>query len=99
MIKIFSFILLVLNYTTFAQEHNPETEVFERKHSLGITIGHEHVFNGRDANGDPQILILPFWGFRLRTIFHGRLTIPGPLDWVLQRKSVSANKTARQHTG
>ena len=38
-------------------------EAFSKSHALGIGIGHAHVFEGRDAEGNKKVLALPMWPF------------------------------------
>ena len=90
--KIFPLLLLAVSLRVCGQEpEKTEDEVFEAKHSLGITIGHEHVFNGRDANGDPQILILPFWGLDYNFQFAPKFMIGLHTDMVLESFEVEKN--------
>jgi hypothetical protein len=48
----------------YAQEqHSTETtHAFKPTHSVGLAIGHAHVFEGRDAEGNKKKLALPLWG-------------------------------------
>jgi hypothetical protein len=90
--KTFAFILLLTNFTTFGQEHeNAEQENFERRHSLGIMIGHEHVFNGRDSNGEKQTLILPFWGLDYNFQFSPKMVLGLHTDIILETFEVEKN--------
>lgn len=38
------------------------TAAFKPTHSVGLVIGHAHVFEGRDAEGNKKVLALPLWG-------------------------------------
>lgn len=58
----FLFLMIFSFHILNAQEEDRKTEEPASRHSLGLTIGHEHVFNGRDANGNKKTLVLPFWG-------------------------------------
>jgi hypothetical protein len=50
--------------TAMPQEN--ETDKFKSRHSVGIAIGHAHVFEGRDAEGNKAVLGLPMWAFDFR---------------------------------
>jgi hypothetical protein len=40
-----------------------EASEFKPRHSLLLAIGHAHVFEGRDAEGNKSVLGLPMWAF------------------------------------
>lgn len=65
-IILFFFITSILfSFSALAQEHPNAAAAsgkFKPVHSLGIAIGHAQVFEGRDAEGNKQVLSLPFWG-------------------------------------
>jgi hypothetical protein len=44
-----------------ARAQHEEAASFKPKHSLGFAIGHAHVFEGRDAEGNKSTLALPMW--------------------------------------
>ncbi|MCU0388778.1 MAG: hypothetical protein MUE71_09255 [Chitinophagaceae bacterium] len=54
----------VFSMTAMPQEN--ETDKFKSRHSVGIAIGHAHVFEGRDAEGNKAVLGLPMWAFDFR---------------------------------
>ncbi|MCU0389095.1 MAG: hypothetical protein MUE71_10865 [Chitinophagaceae bacterium] len=45
--------------TSASESHEP----FKKTHSLSLAIGHAHVFDGRDAEGNKKVLALPMWAF------------------------------------
>ncbi len=65
--SICCFLVLVgcfLTHTTLAEEHAGSTPhaPFKPTHSVGLAIGHARVFEGVDANGNLNALVLPIWG-------------------------------------
>lgn len=90
--KIFTYLLVLRSLTTFAQEETkPENESFEPRHSLSLTIGHEHIFNGRDAEGNKETLILPFWGIDYNFQFAPKFLIGLHTDLILESFEVQKN--------
>ncbi|WP_173971542.1 hypothetical protein [Flavobacterium bizetiae] len=61
-----------------AQE-SQDKEVFKPHHQIGISINHVHVFEGRDDEGNREVLTLPAWG--LDYTYH--ISKNGPLDCIL----------------
>ncbi|WP_264537564.1 hypothetical protein [Flavobacterium sp. N1736] len=52
-------IILLFSCRNIAQENE---EVFTPHHQLGLVISHAHVFEGRNEEGDREVLSLPAWG-------------------------------------
>jgi hypothetical protein len=64
-IFILSVAACLFAYNGWAQEHteNESKEPFKKTHSLSLAIGHAHVFEGVDAEGNKKALALPMWAF------------------------------------
>lgn len=52
-------IILLFACRSIAQENK---ESFSHHHQLGLVISHAHVFEGRNEEGDREVLSLPAWG-------------------------------------
>ena len=89
---IFVAMLLVMRSTAFGQEPvNTGEEKFKPKHSLSLTIGHEHAFNGRDEKGDKKTLILPFWGLDYNFQFSPKFAVGLHTDFIVESFEVEKN--------
>ncbi len=90
--KILVVILMVVGLTAFGQEQSSAgEEKFHPKHSISLTIGHEHVFNGRDENGKKNTLILPFWGIDYNFQFAPKFAIGLHTDLIVESFEVEKN--------
>jgi len=90
--KSFLFALLfslvsVLTNKSVAQE-SEEKEVFKPHHQIGISINHVHVFEGRDDEGNREILSLPAWGVDYTFQFHKNWAIGLHTDFVIEKFKV-----------
>jgi hypothetical protein len=72
--------------TGMAQEHSEsEThEPFKKTHSMGLAIGHAHVFKGRDAEGNKKVLALPMWGFDYNFQFSPKWMVGLHTDFIIE---------------
>lgn len=89
------FLLMAISTSAFAQEvnktNNDDPEEFRPKHSVSLTIGHEHAFNGRDESGKKKTLILPFWGVDYNFQFSRHFTIGLHTDMIVETFKVEKN--------
>lgn len=76
----------------FAQEEKPAPrETFRPSHQLGITIGHEHAFSGRDENDERKVDILPFWGLDYNFRFAPKFSVGLHTDFIIESFKVEKN--------
>lgn len=80
-------ILLVPALELYAQEPVASRPV----HSLGLNIGHEHLFHGVDVNGESKTLILPYWGLDYNFQFARRFAVGIHVDYVNESFEVEKN--------
>ncbi len=59
---IFIFLMGFCTKKSYGQHHEEAAEEFTRHSSIGVVLGHAHVFEGRNAEGDKVVLSLPSWG-------------------------------------
>lgn len=59
--KICAFLASLLCSLSLWAQHTEEPARFKPAHSIGFAIGHAHVFEGRDAEGNKSVLALPMW--------------------------------------
>lgn len=90
--KSFLFALLfslvsILTNKSVAQE-SEENEVFKPHHQIGISINHVHVFEGRDDEGNREVLSLPAWGVDYTFQFHKNWAIGLHTDFVIEKFKV-----------
>lgn len=60
--RIVSIALIWMGFFTSSWAQEIGHEEMESRHSLAITINHAHTFQGVNAQGKRQVLILPMWG-------------------------------------
>jgi len=88
-------LMLLLHLSLYAQEmaKEPEGEDAEPfyRHSLGLTIGHEHAFSGRTESGKKQVAILPFWGIDYNFSFSEKWKIGLHTDFIIETFYVEKN--------
>jgi hypothetical protein len=83
------------------QEHHAEDSgkhAFKPAHSLGIALGHTHVFNGRDAEGKRKTLTLPMWGLDYNYQFAPRWQIGLHTDFIIETFEVEKHLEASGST-
>lgn len=84
--------ILITSLTLYAQEEKqPGGEVFKPFHQLGLTIGHEHAFSGRDENNKKEIAILPFWGLDYNFQLASKFAIGLHTDFIVENFKVEKN--------
>ena len=84
---LITFICCFQYLAVYAQE---EQKVASR-HNVSLTIGHEHVLNGRDENGKKKTLILPFWGIDYNFQLSPRWKIGLHTDFIVESFEVEKN--------
>ena len=78
-------VVLLCPALSWGQEENPGArESFKPFHQLGLTIGHETVFSGRNADGEKTTRILPFWGLDYNFQFSKQFAVGLHTDFVME---------------
>lgn len=72
-------------------------EEFKPHHSLGILIGHTHVFKGRDAAGNRKVLSLPSWGIDYNYMFKPKWGIGFHTDIIVETFEVEKHLEGGGH--
>ncbi|MCC9063860.1 hypothetical protein [Flavobacterium piscisymbiosum] len=90
--KSFLFALLfslvsILTNKSVAQE-SEEKDFFKPHHQIAISINHVHVFEGRDDEGNREVLSLPAWGVDYTFQFHKNWAIGLHTDFVIEKFKV-----------
>lgn len=75
----------------WAQTDETKNGMFVPKHSLGINIGHEHAFSGRDEDGKKEISIMPYWGLDYNFQFARHFSVGLHTDFVVESFKVEKN--------
>ncbi len=79
----------------FAQEGENKlaegNEKFSPQHSIGLVIGHAHVFDGRDESGNRKVLTLPAWGIDYTYHFPSKWTIGLHTGLIVEKFEVEKN--------
>jgi hypothetical protein len=89
---LFAIVLFCLYSTeTFAQQEPAGKEEFIPHHTFGIIIGHAHVFEGIDEEGNKTALSLPSWGIDYSYYFHPKWGIGLHTDLILEKFMVEKN--------
>ncbi len=84
--------LLCVCAAAFAQQEPAKASAaFKPFHQLGLTIGHEHSFNGRNEEGKREVLVLPFWGLDYNFWFHPKFAVGLHTDFILESFEVEKN--------
>ncbi|WP_336515354.1 hypothetical protein [Pollutibacter soli] len=89
--SIFLIVMILISVCLRAQEENNKGGEAGSKHSIGLTIGHESVFNGRDENGKKKTLKLPFWGVDYNYRINSKWLIGLHTDIILESFEVEKN--------
>lgn len=90
----FTFIMLIsfCSTKTYSQEHEKMEEKFTPHSSIGIVLGHAHVFDGRDEAGKKKVLALPSWGIDYNYYFNPKWAIGLHTDIILESFKVGGEK-------
>ena len=75
---------LLSSIIAWSQDSIEARQDFKPNHQLGLTIGHEHAFSGRNADGEKETLILPFWGVDYNYQFAPKFAVGLHTDFVLE---------------
>jgi|GEM_PF-342810 len=75
-----------------------EKETFYPSHSLGLSIGHEHLFHGMDADGNSKTLVLPYWGFDYNFRFARKWALGIHMDLVNEEFQAEKNLESSSET-
>ncbi|MTH14053.1 hypothetical protein [Flavobacterium sp. LC2016-01] len=91
--KLIPFIFILsfslFNYKCIAQEN--EEKAFSPHHQIGISINHVHVFEGRDDEGNKEVLSLPAWGLDYTFQFQEKWSIGLHTDFIIEKFKVEKN--------
>lgn len=89
-LKLFILILITCFYyvKSYGQEHEKAEEKFTPHSSIGIVLGHAHVFDGRDAEGKKKVLFLPSWGIDYNYYFNPKWAIGLHTDIIMESFTV-----------
>lgn len=89
---IFIIIILFTGLMVFAQEAtHASKESFTPFHQLGLTIGHEHAFSGRNEDNEKEVAILPFWGLDYNFQFAPKFAVGLHTDFIIESFKVEKN--------
>ncbi|MBF4516253.1 hypothetical protein IRZ71_07865 [Flavobacterium sp. ANB] len=83
-------ILLTILYNStmiFAQE-SEEKGAFNPHHQIGISINHVHVFEGRDDEGNREVLALPAWAIDYTYHLSQKWAIGLHTDFIIEKFKV-----------
>ncbi|PIF33433.1 hypothetical protein CLU81_4045 [Flavobacterium sp. 9] len=95
-LKKSSFLAIIFSLSIFfpnkitAQEKE-ENEVFKPHHQIGISINHVHVFEGRDDEGNREVLSLPAWGVDYTYHLSKKWAIGLHTDFIIEKFKVEKN--------
>ena len=86
------FIYLLTGLLIFGQEKmEKNTGPFRPSHQLGLTIGHEHAFSGRNADNEKEVLVMPFWGLDYNFQFARKFALGIHTDFVMESFKMEKN--------
>jgi hypothetical protein len=80
----------IFNNKIIAQE-SEEKEVFHPHHQIGISINHVHVFEGRDDEGNKEVLTLPAWAIDYTYHLSEKWAIGLHTDIIIEKFKVEKN--------
>lgn len=86
---IFTFSLVLLFNSKCISQENEES--FKPHHQLGLVLSHAHVFEGRNEEGDREVLSLPAWGIDYTYHFHQKWAIGLHTDIIIEKFKVEKN--------
>lgn len=77
-------------YSNITAQENKEKS-FSPHHQIGLSINHVHVFEGRDDEGNREVLSLPAWGLDYTFQFHEKWAIGLHTDFIIEKFKVEKN--------
>ena len=80
-------IFCLTGYTKISAQESVEKN-FSPHHQIGISINHVHVFEGRDDEGNREVLSLPAWGIDYTFQFHEKWAVGLHTDFVIEKFKV-----------
>lgn len=80
-------VFYLVSYSSVTAQEN-EKKVFSPHHQIGISINHAHVFEGRDDEGNHEVLNLPAWGVDYTYQFHEKWAIGLHTDFIIEKFKV-----------
>ncbi len=80
-------IFCLAGYTKISAQESVEKN-FSPHHQIGISINHVHVFEGRDDEGNREVLSLPAWGIDYTFQFHEKWAVGLHTDFVIEKFKV-----------
>lgn len=83
-----SSLTLFFGAACFAQQTK---EAFEPHHQLSIVLSHAHVFDGRDQQGNREVLSLPSWGIDYTFHFAEKWAAGLHTDFIIEKFAVEKN--------
>lgn len=66
-------------------------EPFHPHHQFSLVLSHAHVFNGRDEEGNREVLLLPSWGIDYTYHFTRKWAIGLHTDFIIEKFAVQKN--------
>ncbi|SFD63873.1 hypothetical protein [Flavobacterium phragmitis] len=90
--KIFLLVtfFLLSGYSNITAQENKEKS-FSPHHQIGLSINHVHVFEGRDDEGNREVLSLPAWGLDYTFQFREKWAIGLHTDFIIEKFKVEKN--------
>ncbi|MEZ0181781.1 hypothetical protein AB9T89_06010 [Flavobacterium oncorhynchi] len=80
-------IFYLISYNSITAQEN-EKKTFSPHHQIGISINHAHVFEGRDDEGNHEVLNLPAWGVDYTYQFHEKWAFGLHTDFIIEKFKV-----------
>lgn len=90
-IESFSLLIIILFSASLLAQESQDKEVFKPHHQIGISINHVHVFEGRDDEGNREVLTLPAWGVDYTYHISKKWAIGLHTDFVIEKFKVEKN--------
>ncbi len=80
-----------------AQKEEEKEEAFHPHHSIALVLGHAHVFEGRDDEGNKKVLSLPSWGLDYNYQFGRKWAIGLHTDIIIEKFEVEKTFESGDH--
>lgn len=87
-IFLFSVTLFLTPFKSSAQENE---ELFHPHHQLAMVLSHAHVFEGRNQDGQKEVLSLPAWGIDYTYHLSPKWAIGLHTDFIIEKFAVEKN--------